>query len=59
MKLYVTYTSPYGRLARIVVVEKGLESQVEIQEGPPSQHIGSSQVPHGTSGTNSPYGIRS
>src|SRR5919108_2820991 len=32
MKLYVTYTSPYARLARIVVVEKGLETRVEILE---------------------------
>ena len=32
MKLYVTYTSPYARLARIVVVEKGLEHRVEIIE---------------------------
>ncbi len=32
MKLYVTYTSPYARLARIVVVEKGLEDRVEILE---------------------------
>jgi glutathione S-transferase len=32
MKLYVTYTSPYARLARIVVVEKGLENRVEILE---------------------------
>jgi glutathione S-transferase len=32
MKLYVTYTSPYERLARIVVVEKGLEDRVEILE---------------------------
>ena len=32
MKLYVTYTSPYARLARIVVVEKGLEGRVEILE---------------------------
>src|SRR5262245_21788065 len=32
MKLYVTYTSPYARLARIVVVEKGLENRVEIIE---------------------------
>jgi glutathione S-transferase len=31
MKLYVTYTSPYARLARIVVVEK-LEGRVEILE---------------------------
>jgi len=31
MKLYVTYTSPYARLARIVVVEKGLEGRVEIR----------------------------
>jgi glutathione S-transferase len=30
MKLYVTYTSPYARLARIVVVEKKLEGRVEI-----------------------------
>jgi glutathione S-transferase len=32
MKLYVTLTSPYARLARIVVIEKGLESRVEIVE---------------------------
>jgi glutathione S-transferase len=32
MKLYVTYTSPYARLARIVVAEKGLEGRVEILE---------------------------
>jgi glutathione S-transferase len=32
MKLYVTYTSPYARLARIVVLEKGLENRVEILE---------------------------
>jgi glutathione S-transferase len=32
MKLYVTYTSPYARLARIVVVEKRLEGRVEILE---------------------------
>ncbi|HEY7246963.1 MAG TPA: glutathione S-transferase family protein [Xanthobacteraceae bacterium] len=32
MKLYVTYGSPYARLARIVVVEKGLEDRVEIIE---------------------------
>ena len=30
MKLYVTYTSPYARLARIVVMEKALEDRVEI-----------------------------
>src|ERR1700732_2351546 len=30
MKLYVTYTSPYARLARIVVVEKRLEDRVAI-----------------------------
>jgi glutathione S-transferase len=30
MKLYVTFTSPYARLARILVLEKGLESRVEI-----------------------------
>ncbi len=32
MKLYVTYTSPYVRLARILVVEKALEDRVEIIE---------------------------
>src|SRR5215831_8585820 len=32
MKLYVTYGSPYARLARIIVVEKALEDRVEIIE---------------------------
>jgi len=32
MKLYVTYTSPYARLARIVVIEKAVEDRVEIIE---------------------------
>ena len=32
MKLYVTYTSPYARLARIVVAQKGLGGRVEIIE---------------------------
>jgi glutathione S-transferase len=32
MRLYVTYTSPYARLARILVIEKGLEGRVEIVE---------------------------
>ena len=32
MQLYVTYGSPYARLARIVVVEKGLKDRVEIIE---------------------------
>jgi glutathione S-transferase len=30
MKLYVTFTSPYARLARMLVAEKGLEARVEI-----------------------------
>jgi glutathione S-transferase len=30
MKLYVTPGSPYARIARIVILEKGLESRVEI-----------------------------
>lgn len=30
MKLYVTLTSPYARLARILVLEKGLGDRVEI-----------------------------
>lgn len=32
MKLYVTYGSPYARLARIVVVEQRLEDRVEVIE---------------------------
>ena len=32
MKLYVTYTSPYARLVRIIVIEKALEDRVEILE---------------------------
>jgi glutathione S-transferase len=32
MKLYVTHTSPYARLARIVVIEKALEDRIEIIE---------------------------
>jgi len=30
MKLYVTPGSPYARMARIVLIEKGLESRVEV-----------------------------
>jgi glutathione S-transferase len=30
MKLYVTFTSPYARFARIVVLEKGLQARVEV-----------------------------
>jgi glutathione S-transferase len=30
MKLYVTLTSPYARLARILVIEKSLEDRVEV-----------------------------
>lgn len=30
MKLYITPTSPYARIARIVVIEKGLQDRVEI-----------------------------
>lgn len=32
MQLYVTRTSPYARLARIVVLEKGLDGRIEIRE---------------------------
>ena len=32
MKLYVTYGSPYARLARIIVIEKALGDRVEIIE---------------------------
>ena len=30
MKLYITPGSPYARMARIVILEKGLESRVEV-----------------------------
>ena len=30
MKLYITPGSPYARMARIVVLEKGLQDRVEI-----------------------------
>jgi glutathione S-transferase len=30
MKLYVTFTSPYASMVRIVILEKGLQGQVEI-----------------------------
>jgi glutathione S-transferase len=32
MKLYITYTSPYARLARILIEEKGLKERVDIVE---------------------------
>ena len=32
MKLYVTFTSPYARLGRIVVLEKELEDRVDVIE---------------------------
>jgi glutathione S-transferase len=53
MKLYVTPTSPYGRVARIVVAEKGLTDKVEIviaqtrQSGSPYYSINASgRVPY-------------
>ncbi len=30
MKLYVTFTSPYARMERIIILEKGLENGIEI-----------------------------
>ena len=30
MKLYVTYGSPYARLARIIIIEKGLEAGQKV-----------------------------
>ena len=30
MKLYITMGSPYARIARVVILEKGLESRVEV-----------------------------
>jgi len=34
MKLYITDGSPYARIARVVVIEKGLQSRVEIVAAP-------------------------
>jgi glutathione S-transferase len=42
MKLYITPGSPYARVARIVVLEKGLQNRVEV-------------IPARTRATNSPY----
>jgi hypothetical protein len=30
MKLYITAGSPYARITRIVIIEKGLEDRVDI-----------------------------
>src|SRR4029078_10952810 len=53
MKLYVTYTSPYARLARIIIIEKALEDRVEviaaktrIRESPYYQINPSGRVPY-------------
>jgi glutathione S-transferase len=53
MKLYVTYTSPYARLARIMVIEKGLQNRVEViaaqtrrQDSPYYQINPSGRVPY-------------
>ena len=53
MKLYVTYGSPYARLARIIVIEKAIEDRLEIIEaktrapGSPYYQINSSgRVPY-------------
>jgi len=53
MKLYVTYTSPYARLARIIVIEKALEDRVEViaaktraRESPYYQINPSGRVPY-------------
>ena len=32
MKLYITYISPYARLARILVLEKAMSERVDIVE---------------------------
>jgi glutathione S-transferase len=42
MKLYITLTSPYARIVRIVILEKGLEDRIQI-------------IPARTRKTDSPY----
>jgi glutathione S-transferase len=42
LKLYVTLTSPYARMVRILILEKGLEKRIEA-------------IPAQTRKTNSPY----
>jgi hypothetical protein len=57
MKLYVTRGSPYARLARIVVVEKGLEDRVETIEAK-TRTAGSPYYQNcGDSAFNSPEGV--
>lgn len=53
MKLYVTFTSPYARLTRILVHEKGLQERVEVigaqtrKEGSPYYEVNpSGRVPY-------------
>jgi glutathione S-transferase len=53
MKLYITSGSPYSRMERIVVIEKGLESPIEIiaaqtrlADGPYYRMNPSSRVPY-------------
>ena len=31
MKLYTTMTSPYGRIVRVVIAEKGMGDRIEVQ----------------------------
>ena len=31
MKLYVTLTSPYARIVRVLIIEKGLEAHIEVE----------------------------
>lgn len=35
MKLYISNTSPYARKCRALIIEKGLESRIEIEESAP------------------------
>ena len=35
MKLYITYISPYARLARILVIEKAMSERVDISRRKP------------------------
>ncbi len=35
MKLYITPTSPFARIVRIVILEKDLESRIEIIQAQP------------------------
>ena len=56
MKLYITAGSPYARMARIVILEKGLEDRVEIM--PAQTRLADSPYYHVNPSGRVPYLVR-